>query len=183
MRPVRVALLALLLLVPVTAGCLSDIRQQRTHMLFYLDTGAGPDNPGYVPALGEFLVLEIVLTHVTFKPNTTAAEPVSLAIGKRVDLVAIRDAGPQKVLDAEISYYTYDEVAIGVNVTNALLRDGSPVEVETPPNNIYKTGHKPFKTRLAGDVVYTFVLAVKKQVDTGVYILQSSPGESNARSG
>lgn len=175
----RAVLLVLVLLAPAAlAGCLKDVRQQNTNLLLFVDvveTGL----------IRDFAVLEVALTHARFKPNDTRVEPAGFLIGQHHDLVTIHEAGARKIIESKIQYRVYDEVSIGVNVTNAILTDGTPVKVAVPDDNIYWI-QKPFRTRLAGDVAYTFGFDVQRGPNAeGVqeYYIRSAPEISGARSG
>lgn len=149
----RALFLAFVVLAPLAlAGCVKDVRQQNTNLLLFLDvTEEG--------RIADFAILDIVVTHVRLKPNDTRVEPVGVIIAQQLDLVSIHDGGKRKILESKVPYRAYDEVAIGVNVTNAVLADGTPVKVAVPPDNIYHV-KRTFRTLLAGDVAYTFVLGV-----------------------
>lgn len=157
MRPStrKVLFLALLLVAPVAlAGCIKDIRQQNTRFLLFLEVWEEG-------RIGDFGLLDVVITHVRLKPNDTRIEPVGIMIGQTHDLVTIHEGAKRKLVESDIPYRLYDEVAIGVNVTNAALTDGTPVTVAVPPDNIYYI-RQTFKTLLAGDVAYTFGLGVER---------------------
>ncbi|HLE97298.1 MAG TPA: hypothetical protein VI997_08000 [Candidatus Thermoplasmatota archaeon] len=174
MRFPRTLVLALLLLaMPATTGCLKDIRDQVTTILFFVDAS----DSGVV---GEFLQVNIIMTHVTFKPNETGVQPVTVPVARDFDLVAIHDGGPQRMFEQKIPYRVYDKVSAGLNVTGAIRRDGAPIEISVPSDNTFETVDKKFRTRLAGDVAYFFALSVQKN-EAGEHFLQLRNAETGAR--
>ncbi len=174
-------LTACLFLSISTAGCLDYVEDwwnlEGTFSLYV----AG--NDAAATKLSDFSSVKVVILFAQIRPADGTAT-ITQPVGKVVDLVELAQAGPTKLFDLKLRAKDYNEVRLTVNLTEAILADGSKPRVDArPPEGFYYVGSRTQSPTVtverAESTAFQFAFTVNKDPRSGnIYFLQAWPTAS-----